>query len=57
LASEITKNGGICHLRTDCAYDSTRKECGRWIEPFAGSILVHLSTPVEFASSATEKGL
>ena len=55
VASEITKNGGIAICAPIAPYDATRKDVRDMIEPVGGFILVHLSTPLRCAKSATAK--
>jgi lipopolysaccharide transport system permease protein len=55
VASEITKNGGIAHLRPDRPLRRGRKEVREMIEPSGGFVLVHVSTPLEVCERATAR--
>jgi sulfate adenylyltransferase len=57
VASEITKNGGICICAPIAPYDSVRKELRAMIDPLGGFVLVHLATPLEVCEQRDRKGL
>ena len=57
VASEITKNGGICICAAIAPYDTVRKEVRAAIEPLGGFFLVHVATPLAVCESRDAKGL
>ena len=57
VASEITKNGGICICAPIAPYDNVRKELRAMIDPLGGFVLVHLATPLEVCEQRDRKGL
>ena len=57
VANEISKNGGIAICAPIAPYDSIRKEIRQSIEPNAGFLLIHVSTPLDVCETRDRKGL
>ena len=57
VASEITKNAGVCICAAIAPYDAVRKEVRAAIEPLGGFFLVHVATPLAVCESRDPKGL
>lgn len=57
VASEITKNGGVCICAAIAPYDAVRREVRATIEALGGFFLVYVATPLAVCESRDAKGL
>ena len=57
VASEITKNGGLCICASIAPYDAARKEVRDRVESVGAFVLIYVSTPLEICELRDPKSL